>query len=196
MSQTLRILAFAGSARKDSINKKLVRAAAAAAIDASTVVTWIDLSDFSIPLYDGDLEAEQGQPAAALKLRELIKAHDALFIASPEYNGFFSPLLKNVLDWVSRPLDGEERHAAYLGKPVLLLSTTRGSSGGSRGLQHLRQLLVNLKAVPYRVEFLLPNGQDAFGAHGQLTADENQSRLYGTVRDFVGHIHGLQAKAA
>lgn len=196
MSQTLRILAFAGSARKESINKQLARVAAAEASDATTIGTWVDLKDFPIPLYDGDLEEKDGLPPAAQKLRELIKEHDALIIASPEYNGFFSPLLKNALDWVSRPQPGEERHAAYVGKPVLLLSATRGASGGARGLLQLRQQLVNLKAQPYPQEFLLPNGQEAFKPRGQLRAVEEHRRLTYLVRDFVRHVHDRSALVA
>jgi NAD(P)H-dependent FMN reductase len=187
MSHPIRILAFAGSARKDSINKKLARAAAAAAGDAASV-TWVDLKDFPIPLYDGDFEEEHGQPAAALRLRALFKEHDALIIASPEYNGFPSPLLKNTLDWLSRPLDGEERHAAFKGKAVLLLASTRGESGGPRGLQNLRQLLQNLKALSYEKEYLLPKGNDAFDSDGNLKNGQDRLRLAELVREFTAHV--------
>lgn len=185
MSKPIKILGLAGSARKDSLHKKLVKAALAVASTHADSVTWVDLKDYDIPLYDGDLETEQGQPAAALRLRALFKEHDALLIGSPEYNGFPSPLLKNTLDWLSRPLDGEERHAAFRNKPTLLLATSRGESGGVRGLQSLRQLLNNLKALLHTADYSLPNGAQAFDVHGNLVQDKDQIRLEHLVKEFV-----------
>jgi len=188
MTQALRILALAGSARRDSLHKKLAQRAADMARLHGAQVQWIDLADFELPLYHGDLEEAHGQPAKALELRALVKSHDALVIASPEYNGFFSPLLKNTLDWLSRALPGEERHATFKDKPVLLLSTARGDSGGVRGLQTLRQLLINLKAQPYSQSFALPNGPAAFETRDRLQADQSQ-RLASLVHTFI---HELQ----
>lgn len=123
------ILAFAGSARKDSWNKKLVKIAAAGAHAAGAAITLIDLRDFPMPLYDGDDESENGVPANALKLRELILSHQGQLLASPEYNGLIVPLLKNVIDWTSRPVDCSPGLAAYPGKQAALLSISLGSFG-------------------------------------------------------------------
>lgn len=195
MSSTIKILAFAGSNRTGALNKTLSKAAAAAFGPAASV-TWIDLKDFPIPLYDGDLETEYGQPAAALALRALFRQHDALLIASPEYNGFFSPLLKNTFDWLSRPLEGEERHAAFKDKQVLLLSATRGSNAGTRGLQSLRQLLANLKAHSYETEYLLPKATEAFDEQGNFINELNQIRLKQLAGNFVSHVRELRRQAA
>jgi NAD(P)H-dependent FMN reductase len=184
MPQPKRILALAGSARRDSLHKSLAQRAADIARIHGTDVQWLDLADYALPIYDGDLEAEQGQPPHALKLRALVRAHDALIIASPEYNGFFSPLLKNTLDWLSRPLLGEERHATFKDKPVLLLATARGDAGGARGLQSLRQLLLNLKAAPYHRSYTLPHGPTAFETRDSLQADHAE-RLAQLVHAFV-----------
>lgn len=196
MSRSIRILAFAGSARHGALNKKLSKAAAAAATKPGVTVTWIDLRDFPIPLYDGDTEIKKGQPLPALELRALFKQHDALIIGSPEYNGFFSPLIKNTFDWLSRPLDGEECHAAFKDKHVLLLAATRGESGGGRGLKQLRQLLSNLKAQSYEGEYLLPKGQEAFDEQGNFIDEENQIRLSKLTRSFVDHVQELSRLAA
>lgn len=185
MSTTIRILAFAGSTREASLNKKLAKFAAASAGDAGATVTWIDLRDYPIPLYDGDWEERYGQPPAALRLRTLFNKHDALLIASPEYNGFFSPLLKNVFDWLSRPCEGVERHAAFKHKPVLLLAATRGESGGGRGLKQLRLLLNNLKAQVHESEYLLPKAVDAFDEYGELVHEEDRIRLILLLQNFV-----------
>ena len=97
-----KILAFAGSARKDSLNKKLLKIAAAGAQTAGADVTLVDLADFELPLFNQDLESEQGMPEKAGEFKRLMIAHDGFLIASPEYNSAFSPLLKNTIDWASR----------------------------------------------------------------------------------------------
>src|SRR3954470_7217353 len=104
---TPRILAFAGSLRRDSFNKKLLPIAARAAQGAGAEVTLIDLKDFPLPLFDQDLEVEQGMPESGKKLKQLFIDHDGLLIASPEYNSSLTAVLKNALDWVSRPAPGE-----------------------------------------------------------------------------------------
>lgn len=198
MSHPIKILAFAGSTRRDALNKKLARAAAGLAEQAGAAVTFVDLGDYPIPLYDGDAEQEQGHPQHALALRALFKRHDALIVASPEYNGFFSPLLKNTFDWLSRPIEGEERHVAFKDKPVLLLAATPGESGGKRGLAQLRQLLGNLKAVGHASDYSLPKGSAAFGADGALASDEVRASLGALVREFVDQAGqaGRAARAA
>ena len=102
-----KILAFAGSARTDSFNKKLLRLALAGAQAAGGEVTLIDLRDYPMPIMDQDLEEREGQPENAQKLKSLFLDHQGLLLASPEYNSSYSPLFKNVIDWVSRPQKGE-----------------------------------------------------------------------------------------
>ena len=94
-----KILALSGSIRRDSWNRKLIQAAVDAARAAGGDVTLIDLADYPLPLYNGDLEDRDGLPDNALRLKALFKQHDALLIASPEYNSSIPPLLKNTLDW-------------------------------------------------------------------------------------------------
>src|SRR4051812_26801189 len=102
-----RILAFAGSLRKESLNKKLLRIAASAARAAGAEVTLIDLKDHPLPIFDQDLETAQGMPENGARLKTLFAEHDGLLIASPEYNSSFTAVLKNTIDWVSRPAPGE-----------------------------------------------------------------------------------------
>ena len=106
-----KILAFAGSTRAGSLNKLLLRTAVQGAEAAGASVTVIDLADFRIPLYDGDLEAESGLPENAEKLQNLFLEHNGLLIAAPEYNSSITPVLKNTFDWVSRR-DGAADRAA------------------------------------------------------------------------------------
>ena len=99
-----KILAFSGSARKSSFNQKLVTIAAEGANAAGADITLINLADYPMPMFDEDLEASEGMPAAARAFKQLLIDHDGLLIASPEYNSAFSPLLKNAIDWATRPL--------------------------------------------------------------------------------------------
>ena len=127
-----RILAFAGSTRRESFNKKLVAIAAQGAREAGAEVTLIDLKDFPLPLFDQDLEAEQGMPEIGKKLKKLFIDHDGLLIASPEYNSSFPAVLKNAIDWVSRPAPGEPSLVAFRGKVATLMSASPGALGGLR----------------------------------------------------------------
>ncbi len=119
-----KILAFAGSARQESYNKKLVRIAAQAATGAGGEVTLIDLKDYPLPLFNEDLEAEQGAPENATKLKQLFFEHQGLLISCPEYNSSITPLLKNTIDWVSRRADGESPLQAFKGKLLALMSAS------------------------------------------------------------------------
>lgn len=167
-----RILAFAGSARRDSLNKKLVRIAAQSAREAGGEVTLIDLDDYPMPVYHGDLEAEQGMPENGLKLRELFLAHDALLIASPENNNSVAALTKNTIDWLSRSIgDGKGPNsglAPYRGKVAALLAASPVPFGGVRALPHLRQILAGLFVTVLGPQVAVPHADSAFDESGAL----------------------------
>ncbi|MCA8919937.1 MAG: NAD(P)H-dependent oxidoreductase [Planctomycetes bacterium] len=163
-----KVLAFAGSLRKSSWNKKLVAAAAEGARQAGAEVTLIDIKDFPLPLYDGDIEANEGLPANALKLKELFKSHNALLIASPEYNSHYSGVLKNLIDWVSRPQPGEKPLEAFRGKPVAIMGASPGAKGAMRMLPHLRDLLLNIQMHVLPGMYGLAGAGEAFDDEGQL----------------------------
>ena len=182
---TFRILAFAGSARRDSLNKKLIRVAAAMAESAGASVTSIDLNDFPLPLYHGDLEAAEGVPPLARQLRELIASHQGLLIASPEYNASIPAPLKNALDWVSRPVDGKNGLAAYQGKIAALMSASPGAYGGLRGLVHLRQVLQALGVLVLSEQVAVGRANEQFDAAGNLGDPRMQASLTGLVQRLV-----------
>ena len=118
-----RIIAFSGSARKGSFNQKLVALAAAGASAAGADVTTITLADYPIPLFDQDLEADEGMPQAAHNFKQLLVGCDGFLIASPEYNSSFSPLLKNAIDWASRSESSDEPPlAAFSGKTAAIMA--------------------------------------------------------------------------
>lgn len=179
-----RILVFSGSARKASLNKKLARVAAEAARAAGGEVTLIDLDDYPMPVYHGDLEASEGMPENARKLRALFLEHDALLIASPENNQSITALLKNVIDWLSRDIgDGKGVNnglAPYRGKVAGLMNATPGPYGGVRHLYHLRQVLSGLQMIVLPNQVQLAHADEAFGPDGALV-DERMVRAVNTL---------------
>jgi NAD(P)H-dependent FMN reductase len=163
-----RILAFAGSARRESYNKKLVRVAAEGARREGAEVTLLDLRDLPLPLYDGDLEAADGLPPNAVELKRLMLAHQGLLIASPEYNSSISPLLKNAIDWASRPAAGEAPLACYVGKVAGLVSASPGALGGLRGLVTVRSILGNIRVLVVPEQVAVAKAAQAFDEQGGL----------------------------
>lgn len=175
MAQAPKILAFAGSARKDSFNKKLARIAAAGAQAAGAEVTVIDLKDFPLPLFDQDLEAAEGLPENAQKLKQLFLEHNGLLIAAPEYNSSITPLLKNTIDWISRPAPNEPPLAAMRGKVASLVSASPGALGGLRGLVHLRSILGNIGVIVLPDQIAVPKAHEAFAEDGSLKDPKQQA---------------------
>jgi NAD(P)H-dependent FMN reductase len=175
-SSSPRILAFAGSARQDSFNKKLVRVAARGAEQAGVSCTLIDLRDFPLPVYDGDLEQREGLPGSAQKLRELFSAHQGLLIASPEHNSSISALLKNTIDWVSRSPEGKPDLSCFRGRSAALLSASIGALGGIRGLVSVRSLLGNVGVMVVPDQYCLGHAHKAFGPDGALLDEDARKR--------------------
>ncbi len=164
-----KILAFAGSSRKDSINKKLVKIAADAAAKEGAIVTVIDLADYPMPLFNQDLEQQQGMPEKAHDFKQLLVGHDGFLIASPEYNSAFSPLLKNVIDWASRAeSDDEPPLLAYRGKFASIMAASPGGLGGIRGLVFLRMLLNNIGVTVLPEQQAISQAFKAFSTNGTL----------------------------
>lgn len=176
MSRKPCIVAFAGSAREDSANKKLIRIAASGAAEAGADVELIELRDFVLPLYNGDLEAREGVPENARVLREKLTACDGLLISAPEYNSSITPTLKNKIDWVTRLPGGKPSLEAFEGKWVVLMSASPGGLGGMRGLVHLRAILGNCGAIVLPQTRSVQEAFKAFDKDGCLV-DGNEQEL-------------------
>jgi NAD(P)H-dependent FMN reductase len=168
MTTAPKILAFAGSLRRDSYNKKLVQVAAKAAQQAGAEVTFIDLRDYPLPVFDEDLEAADGLHENGRRLKELFRAHDALLISCPEYNSSITAVLKNTIDWVSRPEQGREPLDCFKGKVAGLLAASPGALGGLRGLVHVRAILGNMQVLVIPHQFALARAHEAFDDDGGL----------------------------
>ncbi len=188
-----RILAFAGSLRRDSFNKKLVKVAAQGARAAGADVTEIDLKDYPLPLYDGDLEAAEGLPENAKKLKALFLDHKGLLISCPEYNSSITAVLKNVIDWVSRPAPGEASLAAFTGKVVSLMAASPGALGGLRGLVHVRSILGNIQCIVLPDQVAVSKANEAFDESGKLKDAKQQAsieKLGANVAGTVAKLYG------
>jgi len=179
MAITRKILAFAGSTRTDSYNKRLVKIAAAGARAAGVEVTLIDLRDFPLPIFDGDLEARDGLPANGRKLKDFFLAHHGLLISAPEYNSSITAVLKNVIDWVSRPVQGEAPLACFDGKVACLMSASPGALGGLRGLVHVRAILGNIKVLVLPDQIAISKANEAFNPDGSLKDPKQQAAVEG-----------------
>ncbi|MGH8728355.1 MAG: NADPH-dependent FMN reductase [Burkholderiales bacterium] len=174
---SVKILAFAGSTREGSFNKKLLAVAIAGAESAGGQVTKVELKDLALPLYDGDLEASSGLPAKAKQLKRAMIESDAFLIASPEYNSGVSGVLKNAIDWVSRPQPNEPNLVAFTGKVAAIMSASPGALGGLRGLFALRQILSNIGVLVLPDQIAVSKAMEAFEASGNLKDAKQQERV-------------------
>ncbi|HWT44227.1 MAG TPA: NAD(P)H-dependent oxidoreductase [Sphingopyxis sp.] len=163
------IAVVVGSTREGSFNRALGELAAARLEAQGASVTRVDLAAFDLPLYSAAREANEFPPDA-LKLKTLFAAQDGLLFVSPEYNGSLSPLLKNAIDWASRPTGEESLVAltAYRGKAAAIMSASISPFGGLRGLMHLRQILSTIQMLVIPEQVLVPNAHAAFAGDGSL----------------------------
>ena len=145
-----------------------MKSAAAGAEQAGAAVTYIDLREYPLPVFDEDLEREEGTPDSALQLKELFRANNGLLISSPEYNSSISAALKNAIDWVSRPQEGYEALDCFKGKVAGLMSTAAGGFGGMRGLPHIRAILQNIQVMVLPTMVAVPAAYQAFNDDGTL----------------------------
>lgn len=172
-----RLLAFAGSTRTGSYNKKLVALAAAGARAEGAEVTLVDLRDYPLPLFDEDLEAESGMPSNGRALKELFLASDGLLLSAPEYNSSITGVLKNTLDWMSRAAPGEKPFAPFADRVAGLMAASPGALGGLRGLVHVRAILANLQYLVLPQQVAVMKAHEAFGEDGRLLDARQQAAV-------------------
>lgn len=187
-----KILVFAASTRKGSVNRRLAELAARRLHQHGATVDLLDLGGFvPLPLYDGDHEAEHGVPMQAVALHETLCNHDGVFIASPEYNSGPPPLLVNAFDWVSRVAEHGGMAAAF-GRPKFALgAASPGALGGYRGLSQLRQWLelgFGAQVLPAMVT--VPFAHEAFYAEGELRDTRAAAMLDKVVAQLVASARG------
>ncbi len=193
----IKILALSGSSRRDSLNQKLLDRAVLGAREAGAEVTPIRLSDFALPIYDADWEAEHGVPEDAERLKALLAGHRGLLIATPEHNGGYTALLKNALDWMSRP------NGFPSGKVAALISASPGLLGGVKSQLSLQIVLTKLGVHVIPDSFALPERRQRGdgGSPHRRGPDRDarqirwiQSRAVGRVTSDDRHYLGVDAK--
>lgn len=183
-----KILAFSGSARKESYNQKLVQIAAQGAQQSGAEVTIVNLADYPMPIFNQDLEIAEGMPQHARAFKELLIEHEGFLIASPEYNSAFSPLLKNAIDWASRREGEESPLLAFRGKVAVIMAASPGALGGLRGLVFLRMLLANLGIIVLPDQLAVANADKAFHTDGYLLDEDKQAAVLKLGMSLARHV--------
>jgi chromate reductase len=180
MSSTIiKVLGFSGSLRKASYHTALLNHA----IRLSPPHIQIDIFDLSpIPLYNEDVRIENGEPESVKKFKEKIFVSDALLIAVPEYNYSLTGVLKNAIDWASRPVDSSPLNE----KPFAMMSTG-GILGGARAQYHMRQIAVFTNMHPInKPELLIPKANENFDKEGNFIDPKNEDRIINLLESLYG----------
>ena len=159
-----KILVMSGSTRTGSHNTRLAALAAKELTLIDAEVTRISLADYPLPLYEADLETKAGAPANALRLKQMMMAHQGVFIASPEYSASVTPMLKNAIDWISRVRErGDPTYAAFKGRVFAISAASPARAGGLRSLMALRQILeLGCGALVIPEQVAIPQADSAF----------------------------------
>ena len=182
-----KILVIPGSLRAKSYNVRLAALASKELTLADADVTRISLVDYPLPIYEADTAEKSGPPHNAFKLKQLMSAHQGVFIASPEYNASLTPLIKNTIDWISAVRErGEPRLAAYQNRVFALGGASPGRSGATHSLLALRQVLaVGCRALVLAEQVTVPNAEHAFDEMDELTDARAADQLKVVVRKLV-----------
>ena len=189
----IKILAFSGSGRKDSFNNKILKSAVQGAMDAGAEVTVVKLTDFNMPIFNQDEEAEFGIPEGAMAFKKMLIEHDGFLIASPEYNSAYSALLKNSIDWASRMSEGEKPLQAYRGKVAGIMAASDGALGGLRGLVSVRMLLENIGTMVLPTQKAVGKVSSLLGSDGELADEKTQVALKNIGKELVNILTKLKS---
>jgi len=181
-----KILAFGGTLRQASWNKKLAHAAAAYAQEAGAEVTFADLRDYPMPLYDQDLEDASGKPEAARQWKQLMVEHDGFLISTAEYNRSITAALKNAIDWASRgDADDARPVPAYRGKTVALMSASGGAMGGMRALYHVHDVFYALGCHILPRQVAVPKVHTVFNDDGTIGDEATAEKIQALAAELV-----------
>jgi NAD(P)H-dependent FMN reductase len=182
-----KILVIAGSLRAKSYNARLAALATKELMLADADVTRISLADYPLPIYDADMADKSGPPLYAVRLKQLMSAHQGVFIASPEYNASITPLIKNTIDWISAVREpGEAPLAVYEDRVFAIGGASPGRSGAMQSLLALRQVLaVGCRALVIAEQVSVPNAEQAFDEMDGLRDARAASQLKVVVRKLV-----------
>src|SRR6478672_957130 len=182
----LKILVIPGSLRTGSLNARLAAAAAHELAVSGAEVTRLSLSDFPLPIYDGDLQAKSGVPKHAVNLKRMIGAHHGVLIVTPEYNASVPTLVKNTIDWISRVQDPHETRGQVFRERVFAIAAASGNRlGGSRALAALRLILSACHAQVIPNQFALAFADQAYDEMERLKHSADGDALKALVRQLI-----------
>jgi chromate reductase, NAD(P)H dehydrogenase (quinone) len=182
----LKILVIPGSLRTGSLNAKLAAVIAHELVLAGTEVTRISLSDFTLPIYDGDLQAKSGVPKHAVNLKRMIGIHHGVLIVTPEYNSSVPALVKNTIDWVSRVQDPHEmRGQVFRDRAFAIAAASGGRLGGTRALAALRLILTACHATVVPNQLALSFAEDAYDDGDRLKHSADIEACGAMVRQLI-----------
>jgi len=184
-----KILVFAGSTRQDSFNKKLAKIGLSLTQSPDVETTYLDLRDIPMPLYDGDLEESEGIPENAMHFRKYLNEHQGFLIVCPEYNSSISGVLKNAIDWASRPIPDEPPLLCFKGKVIALMSASPGKLGGLRGLVTVRSIFGNIGSIVLPTQVAIPEAYRAFDENGQLVQEQQLVSVKNVVQELVSALN-------
>jgi NAD(P)H-dependent FMN reductase len=182
----LKILVIPGSLRTGSLNARLAAVAAHQFAQAGVDVTRLSLADFTLPIYDGDLQTKSGVPKNAVDLKRMIATHHGVLIVTPEYNSSVPPLIKNTIDWLSRVHDANEsRGQVFRGRPFAIAAASRNRLGGARALAALRLILSACHALVVPNQLALAFADEAYDDRDRLKHSPDVEALTAMVRQLI-----------
>jgi chromate reductase, NAD(P)H dehydrogenase (quinone) len=182
----LKILVIPGSLRSGSLNARLAAVAAHEIALAGAEVTRISLSDFPLPIYDGDLQAKSGVPKNAVNLKRMIGVHHGVLIVTPEYNSSVPALVKNTIDWISRVQDAHEpRGQVFRDRAFAIAAASGGRLGGTRALSALRLILTACHASVIPNQLALSFADEAYDDNERLKHSGDSETLKALVRQLI-----------
>lgn len=188
MTTSPNILVMAGSSRRESLARRLAQACIEPLLRAGAEARLIELADYPAPLYNGDLEAGSGLPERIVDLQRQLAACDGLLVVNPEYNGSITPLLKNTLDWCSRPNPQDPARsggAVYAGRAAAVVASSPGPLGGMRVLFHVRDILGYLGMHVIPQQLAVGRAGEAIGADFRLVDARQQAMLEEVARSLA-----------
>ena len=188
----MKLLLLPGSRRQDSINVLLLEAVKVKLVALGITVDLIEPDALDAPIYDGDCEAKVGVPDSIKSLNKRMNDADGLVVASPEYNGFFSPLLKNTLDWMSRSQDEQPGTAIFMDKPGLVLAASPGPMAAARALPHIRTQLSNLGINVYRAQLGVGRAGSVLSESADVTDEKINKQLDDLLNGFTAFAKKLR----
>lgn len=194
MAAQPKVLAFSGSLREHAFTKRVVKTAMQGAMNAGAHVDFIDLRDYPMPIYNGDLHEREGFDETALKFQKLLCEYNGFLIASPEYNASLPAALKNAIDWASRASDEFKMGEVFKGKVAAIMTASPGAFGGIRCLAHMRSILSVLGVNVLPSEIAVAKVHEMFDGNGDAMTNDTMKYLLenmgASLVDTLRKLHG------